>query len=211
MPGDGLLDVLTGGRPPGAPECDHRVEFCSVPKSAKSRGFRVIQYVIAGLVLGGIYAIVSAGLVVTYLCSGGSCSRRRACANADAPVDVLPLGTARLVEVGRALATAPSVVLLDEPSAGLDAREGDALAEALRRTVRDERISMLLVEHDVAMVLSLTSYVFVLDFGALLAQGTPEFIRNDPQVKAAHLGSGPEAAALLPDQFGTAEGVASPR
>jgi ABC-type uncharacterized transport system ATPase subunit len=70
---------------------------------------------------------------------------------------------------------------------------------------------MLLVEHDVAMVLSLTSYVFVLDFGALLAQGTPEFIRNDPQVKAAHLGSGPEAAALLPDQFGTAEGVASPR
>jgi branched-chain amino acid transport system ATP-binding protein len=130
---------------------------------------------------------------------------------AGSPVDVLPLGTARLVEVGRALATAPSVVLLDEPSAGLDAREGDALAEALRRTVRDERISMLLVEHDVAMVLSLTSYVFVLDFGALLAQGTPEFIRNDPQVKAAHLGSGPEAAALLPDQFGTAEGVASPR
>jgi len=130
---------------------------------------------------------------------------------ADTIVDVLPLGTARLVEVGRALATGPSVLLLDEPSAGLDAREGEGLAEALRRTVRDEHISMLLVEHDVAMVLSLSSYVFVLDFGELLAQGPPESIRNDPRVKEAYLGNGPEAAAILPDQLGTAEDVASPR
>jgi ABC-type branched-subunit amino acid transport system ATPase component len=130
---------------------------------------------------------------------------------AETAVDVLPLGTARLVEVGRALATGPSVLLLDEPSAGLDAREGEGLAEALRRTVRDEHISMLLVEHDVAMVLSLSSYVFVLDFGALLAQGPPESVRNNPQVKAAYLGNGPEAAELLPDQVGTAEDVASPR
>jgi ABC-type branched-subunit amino acid transport system ATPase component len=119
---------------------------------------------------------------------------------ADAPVDVLPLGTTRLVEVGRALATGPSVVLLDEPSAGLDAREGEGLADALRRTVADEHISMLLVEHDVAMVLSLASHVIVLDFGELLAQGPPDLIRNDPKVKTAYLGHGPEAAEGLPDQ-----------
>jgi ABC-type branched-subunit amino acid transport system ATPase component len=130
---------------------------------------------------------------------------------ADSLVDVLPLGTTRLVEVGRALATGPSVLLLDEPSAGLDAREGEGLAQALRRTVDDEHISMLLVEHDVAMVLSLSSYVFVLDFGELLAQGPPDFIRDDPQVKAAYLGNGPEAAALLPDQPETEADVASPR
>jgi ABC-type branched-subunit amino acid transport system ATPase component len=119
---------------------------------------------------------------------------------ADVPVDVLPLGTTRLVEVGRALATSPSLVLLDEPSAGLDQWESERLAEALRRTVDDEHLSMLLVEHDVAMVLGLSSYVFVLDFGELLAEGPPELIRSDPRVKAAYLGEGPEAATLLPDQ-----------
>jgi len=133
----------------------------------------------------------------------------------DVPVDVLPLGTTRLVEVGRALATSPSLVLLDEPSAGLDQWESDRLAQALRRTVEDEHLSMLLVEHDVAMVLSLSSYVFVLDFGELLTEGPPELIRSDPKVKAAYLGEGPEAAALLPDQpeteAQTADDAASPR
>jgi ABC-type branched-subunit amino acid transport system ATPase component len=134
---------------------------------------------------------------------------------ADVPVEVLPFGTTRLVEVGRALATSPSLVLLDEPSAGLDQWESERLADALRRTVDDEHLSMLLVEHDVAMVLSLSSYVFVLDFGELLAAGPPEIIRRDPRVKAAYLGEGPEAAALLPDQpeteSPTAEDAASPR
>ncbi len=134
---------------------------------------------------------------------------------ADVLVDVLPFGTTRLVEVGRALATSPSLVLLDEPSAGLDQWESERLAEALRRTVQDEHLSMLLVEHDVAMVLGLSSYVYVLDFGELLAEGPPELIRSDPRVKAAYLGEGPEAAALLPDQpeteSQTAEDAASPR
>jgi ABC-type branched-subunit amino acid transport system ATPase component len=82
------------------------------------------------------------------------------------------------------------VLLLDEPSAGLDQREAAGLSAALHRTVLDERIAMLLVEHDVAMVLSLCSHVFVLDFGELLAQGPPDAIRNDPVVKAAYLGEG---------------------
>src|SRR5262245_24118415 len=100
----------------------------------------------------------------------------------------LPLGTARRVEVARALATSPSVVLLDEPSSGLDAHETAQLAAALRRVVSEEKVSMLLVEHDVAMVLGLSQIVDVLDFGVRIAHGTPDKIRNDPAVRAAYLG-----------------------
>jgi ABC-type branched-subunit amino acid transport system ATPase component len=107
---------------------------------------------------------------------------------ANTPAASLPLGTARRVEVGRALATGPSVVLLDEPSSGLDAHETAQLGSALRRVVDEEKVSMLLVEHDVAMVLGLSSSVTVLDFGLCIAQGTPDMIRNDPAVRAAYLG-----------------------
>jgi len=100
----------------------------------------------------------------------------------------LPLGTSRRVEVARALATSPSVVLLDEPSSGLDASETAQLAGALRTVVAEEKVSMLLVEHDVAMVLGLSSFVSVLDFGVCIAQGTPDQIRNDANVRQAYLG-----------------------
>ncbi|MFF5010936.1 ABC transporter ATP-binding protein [Streptomyces phaeochromogenes] len=104
------------------------------------------------------------------------------------PVGSLPLGTSRLVEVGRALATSPTALLLDEPLAGLDTYEVAKLAQALQRAVAEEGTGMLLVEHDVAMVLSLCRHIYVLDFGVLIAQGTPSEIRTDPQVKAAYLG-----------------------
>jgi ABC-type branched-subunit amino acid transport system ATPase component len=107
---------------------------------------------------------------------------------AKTPAASLPLGTARRVEVARALATAPSVVLLDEPSSGLDHRETAQLAAALRLVVEQEGVSMLLVEHDVAMVLGLSSAVSVLDFGVCIAEGTPEEIRDNPAVRAAYLG-----------------------
>jgi ABC-type branched-subunit amino acid transport system ATPase component len=107
---------------------------------------------------------------------------------AKTPAASLPLGTARRVEVARALATGPSVVLLDEPSSGLDAHETSQLAAGLRRVVEEEKVSMLLVEHDVAMVLGLSSFVSVLDFGIAIAQGTPDQIRADPAVRAAYLG-----------------------
>jgi branched-chain amino acid transport system ATP-binding protein len=110
---------------------------------------------------------------------------------ADSLVDTLPLGMTRLVEVGRALAAGPKVVLLDEPLSGLDANEAARLAEGLQRIVKDEGTSLLLVEHDVAMVLSLCSNIFVLDFGQLIAQGSPDVIRHDPAVKAAYLGDSP--------------------
>ena len=107
---------------------------------------------------------------------------------AGTPASALPLGTARRVEVARALATRPSVVLLDEPSSGLDAAETAQLGTALRSVVEEEHVSMLLVEHDVAMVLGLSSEVAVLDFGIRIAYGTPDEIRKDPAVRAAYLG-----------------------
>jgi branched-chain amino acid transport system ATP-binding protein len=102
--------------------------------------------------------------------------------------EVLPLGTGRLLEVGKALAASPSVVLLDEPLAGLDVHEAERLARALLLTVEKEGVSLLLVEHEVGMVLRLSSYIYVLDFGVLIAEGTPEVVRNHPDVRAAYLG-----------------------
>ena len=103
--------------------------------------------------------------------------------------DALPLGTGRLVEVGRALAAEPDIVLLDEPSAGLDEHETDLLAEVLRRTRSGSTVAFLLVEHDVDLVLGLSDHVYVLDFGRCIAAGPPEAIRSDPAVRAAYLGT----------------------
>ena len=113
------------------------------------------------------------------------------------PAASLPLGTSRRVEVARALATSPSVVLLDEPSSGLDHNETGQLGTALRSVVEEEKVSLLLVEHDVAMVLGLSSFVAVLDFGVRIAQGTPDEVRADPAVRAAYLGDD-EAVERVP-------------
>ena len=105
-------------------------------------------------------------------------------------VAALPLGLSRLVEVGRALATQPDILLLDEPLSGLDMRESENLASALRRVVEDSErpVSLLMVEHDVATVLAMSSKIFVLDFGQLIASGTPDEIRGSEVVRAAYLG-----------------------
>ncbi|MGP0031634.1 MAG: ABC transporter ATP-binding protein [Acidimicrobiales bacterium] len=109
---------------------------------------------------------------------------------ARAPVAALPLGVSRLVEVGRALASDPHVILLDEPLSGLDMKASENLLAVFRTVVeRSGRdVSLLLVEHDVGAVLALSSQIFVLDFGKLIAAGSPEEIRNDPAVRAAYLG-----------------------
>jgi branched-chain amino acid transport system ATP-binding protein len=112
----------------------------------------------------------------------------------------LPLGTARRVEVARALATGPSIVLLDEPSSGLDGHETSQLGAALRTVVEEEHVSLLLVEHDVAMVLGLSSEVAVLDFGVRIAHGTPDEIRNDPAVRAAYLGDDEAVEGVQADE-----------
>ncbi len=102
--------------------------------------------------------------------------------------DTLPTGLARLVEVGRALATRPTVLLLDEPSSGLDEQETDELAALLGRLAQRD-MAVLLVEHDVDMVMSVCSRIHVLDFGKILAVGTPEEVRENPMVRAAYLGT----------------------
>ena len=112
-----------------------------------------------------------------------------------APVAALPLGVSRLVEVGRALASEPNVLLLDEPLSGLDIKASENLLAVFRQIVDQpgHRVSLIMVEHDVAAVLSLSDVVFVLDFGERIAVGTPEEIRKDPAVRAAYLGdSDPE-------------------
>ena len=101
--------------------------------------------------------------------------------------DALPTGQARLVELGRVLATKPKVVLLDEPASGLDDVETRRFAEVLT-TLRDDGLAVLLVEHDIDLVMELCSTIFVLHLGELIASGSAEKVRNDPAVQEAYLG-----------------------
>ena len=107
---------------------------------------------------------------------------------ADERVDTLPTGRARLVELGRALAAAPTMLLLDEPSSGLDERETEALGAVLEE-VAARGPGILLVEHDMALVMAVCHELTVLDFGAVIARGRPEDVQSDPLVQEAYLGS----------------------
>jgi branched-chain amino acid transport system ATP-binding protein len=111
---------------------------------------------------------------------------------ADERVDAMPTGLARLVELARALATRPKVLLLDEPASGLDDSESDSFADLLVELAH-EGMAILLVEHDVQLVMQVCHLVHVLDFGAILAVGTPEEIQRDQSVLDAYLGAGAEA------------------
>jgi len=107
---------------------------------------------------------------------------------ADVPIESLSLGRGRLVEVGRALMTDPKLLLLDEPSSGLDANETGALADTLRAVQAERGTAVLLVEHDVEFVRAFVSRVFVLDFGTPIAAGpTAEVLASD-EVRRAYLG-----------------------
>jgi ABC-type branched-subunit amino acid transport system ATPase component len=110
---------------------------------------------------------------------------------ADERVDTLPTGTGRLVEVARALAAQPRLLLLDEPSAGLNERETNELGTLLRALAEDG-LAVLLVEHDMSFVMGTCSRIYVLDFGVVIAVGTPAEIQADPTVRAAYLGNGPD-------------------
>ena len=105
-------------------------------------------------------------------------------------VGTLPTGTARLVEFARALASNPKVLLLDEPSSGLNEEETAEMASLLRTFVADG-LAVLLVEHDMSFVMGTCEYIHVLDFGKIIATGTPEEVQADPVVQAAYLGTEP--------------------
>lgn len=110
------------------------------------------------------------------------------------PIEHLSLGRARLVEVGRALITDPKVLLLDEPSSGLDSVETSVLADTLR-AVQDERgFAILLVEHDVDLVMGFCERAYVLDFGRLIAEGDTTEVMSAPAVRAAYLGTAKETS-----------------
>jgi branched-chain amino acid transport system ATP-binding protein len=116
---------------------------------------------------------------------------------ADDRVDRLPTGTARLVELGRALATQPRVLLLDEPSAGLNENETATLG-ALLREVAGSGLAVLLVEHDMSFVMGTCERIHVLDFGRIISVGSPTQVQADDNVRAAYLGEAEEPAQKAP-------------
>jgi ABC-type branched-subunit amino acid transport system ATPase component len=114
---------------------------------------------------------------------------------ADTLVADLSTGERRLVELARCVAGEYDVMLLDEPSAGLDQTETQRVGEILRRIVAERGTGVLLVEHDMALVMDLCRHIYVLDFGRRIFDGTPNEIRESDIVRVAYLGSEAAAAA----------------
>lgn len=119
-------------------------------------------------------------------------------------VEDLPYGQRRLLAIARAVATRPSILLLDEPAAGLSGAEALELAHLVRRLADEWGMGVLLVEHNMDFVMTVCDHIAVLDFGRTIAHGSPEVIRADPAVVAAYLGVAEDDAAASPTGNGQA-------
>ncbi|MGE0312416.1 MAG: ABC transporter ATP-binding protein [Lautropia sp.] len=113
----------------------------------------------------------------------------------DTPVGELPFGLQKRVEFGRALAADPQLLLLDEPAAGLNHQELSGLGDLIRNVARDMKITVLLVEHHMSLVMDVCDRIAVLNFGRRIAEGTPADIQAHPEVIAAYLGAPEDAQA----------------
>jgi ABC-type branched-subunit amino acid transport system ATPase component/branched-subunit amino acid ABC-type transport system permease component len=118
---------------------------------------------------------------------------------ADLQVGLLPIGQRRLVELARALAGPFDLLLLDEPSSGLDGRETEAFGRVLRTVVQRRGCGIFLVEHDMTLVRDVCDYVYVLDFGSLIFEGTPDEMQNSEDVRAAYLGDAATVVVGAPE------------
>jgi len=121
---------------------------------------------------------------------------------ADEPAGSLPYGDQRRLEIARAMCTRPLLLCLDEPAAGLNARESDGLNELLFSIRAQEGIALLLIEHDMSVVMRISDHVVVLDYGKKIADGTTDEARNDPRVIAAYLGVPDEELPLVEREVG---------
>src|SRR6202035_1828885 len=108
---------------------------------------------------------------------------------ADDPAGVLPYGAQRRLEIARAMCTEPVLLCLDEPAAGLNPRETDELNQLLVFIRDHHKIGLLLIEHDMSVVMKISDHIVVLDHGAKISDGTPDFVKNDPAVIRAYLGA----------------------
>ena len=102
----------------------------------------------------------------------------------------LPYGKQRKLEIARALSTNPCLLLLDEPAAGMNPQETAELTELIRRIKNEFQITIMLIEHDMSLVMEVTERIYVLEYGRLIAHGTPDEIKNDKRVIEAYLGGG---------------------